>query len=88
MSKLTLASTYNLNKLQGLLQILSTALGLNTFNNYKVINIKGEWVPYKPEYILNETSKPPVNKTHLFITKLFEMMFDKVYFGTCILNWT
>ena len=42
MSKLTLASTYNLNKLQGLLQILSTALGLNTFNNYKVINIKGE----------------------------------------------
>ena len=43
-------------------------------------------MPYKPEYILNETSKPPVNKTHLFITKLFEMMFDKVYFGTCILN--
>ena len=39
--------------------------------------------------ILNETSKPPVNKTHFFqynsyIIKVFEMIFDTVYLGTCM----
>ena len=40
------------------------------------------------QYILNETSKPPVNKTHFQyssnIIKLFEMIFDTVYLGTCM----
>ena len=40
-------------------------------------------------YILNETSKPPVNKTHFFniahlFIKLFEMILDTVYLGTRI----
>ena len=39
-------------------------------------------------YLLNETSKPPVNKTHFqyssFIINLFEIIFDTVYLGTCI----
>ena len=40
-------------------------------------------------HILNETSKPPVNKTHFFqynsfINNLFEMIFDIVYLDTCM----
>ena len=42
-----------------------------------------------PLCILNETSKPPVNKAHFFqynsfIIKLFEMIFATVYFDTCM----
>ena len=56
---------------------------------YQVSECVAHEIKFVDIHILIETSKPPVNKSHFFqyssfIIKLFEMIFDLVYFDTCI----